>query len=84
MTASAPAQAPVIAARSVTDAVTSSSPGPGGGLSGATSSRRSVRPGRASRERSMEPIRPAAPVMRTVDTDANLPHGAARAADRAG
>src|ERR1700761_888032 len=69
MTASAPAQAAVIAARSVTDAVTASSPGPAGSGSGTTSSSRSTRPGRASRVRSIEPMRPAAPVTRMVDGD---------------
>ena len=68
MTASAPAQAAVIAAMSVTDAVRASSPGPAARGSGTTSSRRSTRPGLASRERSMVPIAPAAPVMRIVGT----------------
>src|SRR3984885_3653574 len=67
-TASAPAQAAVIAAMSVTDAVTDSSPGPGGWGSGVTSSSRSSRPGLASRARSMVPTWPAAPVMRIVGT----------------
>src|SRR5580693_1256542 len=68
MTAAAPAQAAVIAAMSVTDAVTDSSPGPGDGASGVTSSSRSTRPGLASRARSMVPTWPAAPVMRIVGT----------------
>src|SRR5580698_7329554 len=66
MTAAAPWQAAVIASRSVTEAWIVSSPGPA--VSGARSSRRSVRPGRASRGRSMDPTRPAAPVMTTTDT----------------
>ena len=61
ITASAPRQAAVMAARSVTDAWMASSPGPA--VSGAMSSTRSVRPGRASLGRSMDPTRPAAPVM---------------------
>ncbi len=70
MTASAPRQACVIASRSVTDAWMASSPGPA--ASGAMSSTRSVRPGRASRGRSMDPMRPAAPVMTTTDTSKPL------------
>src|SRR5580704_13484476 len=66
MTAAAPWQAAVIASRSVTEAWIVSSPGPA--VSGARSSRRSVRSGRASRGRSMDPTRPAAPVMTTTDT----------------
>src|ERR1022692_4595382 len=72
ITASAPALASVMAARSVTDARTTSSSAPGGtpaaAPGGTTSSRRSVRPGRASRVRSMDPIRPEAPVIRIVGT----------------
>src|ERR1019366_8237008 len=72
ITASAPALASVSAARSVTDARTTSSPAPGDTPStaggGITSSRRSVRPGRGSRVRSMDPIRPDAPVIRIVGT----------------
>src|SRR5690242_6889667 len=68
MTAAAPAQAAVIAAMSVTEAVIASSPGPGGGESGATSNSRRTRSGLASRARSMLPIWPAAPVMRIVGT----------------
>ena len=66
MTASAPWQAAVMASRSVTDAWMASSPGPA--VSGAMSSTRSVRPGRASLGRSMDPTRPAAPVMTMTDT----------------
>ena len=55
-----------MASMSVTDAAMTSSPGPA--VSGARSSSRSVRPGRASLGRSMDPTRPAAPVMRTTDT----------------
>src|SRR5262245_19987637 len=66
MTASAPRQAAVMASMSVTDAWMAASPGPA--VSGAMSSTRSVRPGRASRGRSMDPTRPAAPVMTTTDT----------------
>ena len=65
MTASAPWQAAVIASMSVTDAAMASSPGPA--VSGAMSRTRSVRPGRASLGRSMDPTRPAAPVMTTTD-----------------
>ena len=43
-----------------------SSPGPA--ASGPMSSRRRVRPGRASLGRNMDPISPAAPVMTTTDT----------------
>ena len=70
MTASAPWQAAVMASMSVTDAWMASSPGPA--VSGATSSTRSVRPGRASLGRSMDPTRPAAPVMTTTDTAQSL------------
>src|SRR5262245_28631849 len=70
MTASTLAHAAVIAPRSVTEAVTPSSPGPV--ARGAVSSRRRVRPGWASRGRSMVPIRPAAPVMRIAGTPAKL------------
>src|SRR6516165_2580634 len=88
MTASTPAQAAVMAARSVTEAVTLSSPGPARPPGrGAVSSRRRVRPGRASRGRSMVPIRPAAPVMRIVGTTAKLsgrPTGPLAAAGRQG
>src|SRR5271166_6563908 len=66
MTASAPWQAAVMASMSVTDAWMASSPGPA--VSGAMSSRRSARPGRASLGRNMDPTRPAAPVMRMTDT----------------
>src|SRR5215469_3103204 len=66
MTASAPWQAAVIASRSVTEAWIASSPGPA--VSGTRSSSRSVRSGRASLGRSMDPTRPAAPVMTTTDT----------------
>src|SRR4029077_16828943 len=66
MTASAPRQAAVMASMSLTDAWMASSRG--GAVSGATSSTRSVRPGRASLGRSMDPTRPAAPVMTTADT----------------
>jgi hypothetical protein len=66
MTASAPWQAAVIASMSVTEAWMASSPGPA--VSGAMSSTRSVRPGRASLGRSMDPTRPAAPVMTMTDT----------------
>src|SRR5262249_20875172 len=68
MTAAAPAQAAVIAAMSVTEAVIASSPGPGGGVSGATSNSRRTRPGFASPARSMGPTWPAAPVIRIVAT----------------
>src|ERR1700727_3916515 len=64
MTASAPWQAAVMASRSVTDAWTTSSPGPA--VIGAMSRTRSVRPGRASRGRSIDLTRPAAPVMTTT------------------
>src|SRR6266496_2410982 len=73
MTASAPRQAAVMASMSVTDAWMASSPGPA--VSGAMSSTRSVRPGRASRGRSMDPTRPAAPVMTTTDTPQPLHPG---------
>ena len=66
MTASAPWHAAVMASRSVTDAWMASSPGPA--VSGAMSSTRSVRPGRASLGRNMDPTRPAAPVMTMTDT----------------
>src|SRR5580693_4732167 len=66
MTASAPWQAAVIASRSVTEAWIASSPGPA--VRGCRSTRRSVRSGRASLGRSMDPTRPAAPVMTTTDT----------------
>src|ERR1700722_16375959 len=66
MTAPAPWQAAVIASRSVTDAWIASSPGPA--VSGCRSIKRSVRSGRASLGRSMDPTRPAAPVMTTTDT----------------
>src|ERR1022692_1546749 len=86
ITASAPALASVTAARSVTEAKTTSSLAPGGrpttgggvraggtrGGGGTTSSRRSVRPGRASRVRSMDPIRPEAPVIRIVGTPTDI------------
>src|ERR1022692_1197951 len=76
ITASAPALASVMAARSVTDARTTSSAAPGGtpaaAPGGTTSSRRSVRPGRASRVRSMDPIRPEAPVIRIVGTPTDI------------
>src|SRR6266516_3141412 len=76
MTASTPVQAAVMASRSVTEAVTLSSPGPAGPAGrGAVSSRRRVRPGRASRGRSMVPIAPDAPVMRIVGTPAKLNGG---------
>src|SRR6516225_2854580 len=65
MTASAPRQAAVMASMSVTDAWMASSPGPA--VSGAMSSTRSARPGRASLGRSMDPTMPAAPVMTTTD-----------------
>src|SRR5512142_3085694 len=65
MTASAPWQAAVMASRSVTDAWMTSSPG--SAVIGAMSSTRSVRPGLASLGRSMEPTRPAAPVMTKTD-----------------
>src|SRR6516164_2166258 len=54
-----------MASISVTDAWMASSPGPA--ASGAMSSTRSERPGRASLGRSMDPTRPAAPVMTTTD-----------------
>ena len=66
MTASAPWQAAVMASMSVTEAWMASSAGPA--VSGAMSSTRSVRPGRASLGRNMEPTRPAAPVMTMTDT----------------
>src|ERR1700722_17277953 len=66
MTAPAPWQAAVIASRSVTDAWIASSPGQA--VSGCRSIKRSVRSGRASLGRSMDPTRPAAPVMTTTDT----------------
>jgi len=66
MTASAPWHAAVMASMSVTDAWIASSPGPA--VSGAMSSTRSVRPGAASLGRSMDPTRPAAPVMTMTDT----------------
>src|SRR2546429_81970 len=88
MTASTPAQAAVIASRSVTEAVTRSSSGAasGGGVStgarstgtgsrGAVSSRRRVRPGRARRGRRMLPVLPAPP---------GLPGGVAAAPARGG
>jgi len=55
-----------MASRSVTDAWIASSPGPA--TSGAMSSTRSVRPGAASLGRSMDPTRPAAPVITMTDT----------------
>src|SRR5689334_13217598 len=72
MTASAPWQASVMASRSVTDAWTTSSPG--SAVIGAMSSTRSVRPGRASLGRSMDPTRPAAPVMTTTDMSSAPSH----------
>jgi hypothetical protein len=66
MTASAPWQAAVMMSTSATDAWIASSPGPA--TSGAMSRTRSVRPGRASLVRSMDPTRPAAPVMTMTDT----------------
>ncbi len=54
-----------MASMSVTDAAMASSPGPA--VSGAMSRTRSVRPGRASLGRNMDPTRPAAPVMTTTD-----------------
>jgi hypothetical protein len=66
MTASAPSHAAVMASRSVTEAWIASSPGPSS--SGATSRTRSVRPGAASLGLSMDPTRPAAPVMTMTDT----------------
>ena len=68
ITASTPSQAAAIAARSVTEARTTSSPGPAS--SGAMSSSRSTRPGRASLGRIRVPIPPAAPVISTVDNEA--------------
>ncbi len=65
-TASAPWHAAVMASRSVTDAWIASSPGPA--TSGAMSSTRSVRPGAASLGRSMDPTRPAAPVITMTGT----------------
>src|SRR5580704_9988047 len=73
MTASAPWQAAVMASRSVTDAWTASSAGPA--VSGAMSSTRSVRPGRASLGRNIDPTRPAAPVMTMTDTRQPPSHG---------
>jgi len=72
MTASAPRHASVMASRSVTDAWIASSPGPA--TSGAMSSTRSVRPGAASLGRSMDPTRPAAPVITMTDTAHLLGH----------
>src|SRR5579875_1443486 len=66
ITASAPRHASVIAAMSVTEAWIASSFGPA--VTGATSSRRRVRPGAASRDRSIVPICPAAPVITIVGT----------------
>ena len=71
MTASAPRHAAVMASRSVTDASIASSPGPA--TSGATSSTRSVRSGRASLGRSIDPTRPAAPVITMTDTAYQAP-----------
>src|SRR5258705_1419659 len=70
-TGPAPAQPWVIAARSVTEATIASSPGPGED-GGVMSSSRSVRPGRASRWRSMDPIRPDPPVMTMIGTAVDL------------
>src|SRR5690348_15300468 len=70
ITAEAPRQAAVIASMSVTEARITSSAGPA--VMSVMSSRRRVRPGRASRGRSMDPISPAAPVMRIVGTAANI------------
>src|SRR5713101_2049832 len=76
ITASAPALASVTAAQSVTDARMNSSAAPAGAPAraggGTTSSRRSVRPGRASRGRSMAPIWPDPPVIRIVGTPVNI------------
>src|ERR1035438_5204062 len=71
ITASAPDKASVIAAISVTDAMTTSSSGPGE-AGGVMSSRRSVRPGRPRRSRSMDPIRPDPPVMTMIGTAVDL------------
>ncbi len=60
-----------MASMSATDAWIASSPGPAS--SGAMSSTRSVRPGAASLGRSMEPIRPAAPVITMTGTRVTLP-----------
>ena len=60
-----------MASRSVTDASIASSAGPA--TSGATSSRRSVRSGRASLGRSIDPTRPAAPVITMTDTCVSAP-----------
>ena len=61
-----------MASMSVTDATMASSPGPA--VSGAMSRTRSVRPGRASLARSIDPTRPAAPVMTTMDISQPFSH----------
>src|SRR5262252_9242960 len=82
ITAEAPREAAVIASMSVTEAWITSSAGPA--VRSAVSSRRRIRPWRASRGRSMDPISPAAPVMRIVGTAANITRSPRRAGGDAG
>src|ERR1700733_6774388 len=62
---------------SVTEATTTSSSGPGE-AAGVMSSRRRIRAGRASRWRSMDPIRPDPPVMTMMGTAVDLTRPARR------